>query len=165
MRPVLSTNANRYARFQDDEFWKRALGYWRQLTSSRELCPLEMYPICLRFGTPLKLARCKKATSFLEYGHSPRSWLSAPIRSPSWTLLARAVTFEQCHCRFGSRPLSIAGCLPPWSQRAVSRHPTPWGEGISENVIGYVVRRCAERMQLDQLAPHDLRRTSAKLAM
>lgn len=47
--------------------------------------------------------------------------------------------------------------------RAVSRHGTPWGEGISENVIWYVVRRCAERMQLHHLAPHDLRRTCAKL--
>ena len=41
--------------------------------------------------------------------------------------------------------------------RAVSRHGTPWGKGISENVIWYVVRRCAERTQLDDLAPHDLR--------
>ena len=47
--------------------------------------------------------------------------------------------------------------------RAVSRHDTPWGEGISENVIWYVVRRCAQRIQLDHLAPHDLRRTCAKL--
>jgi integrase len=47
--------------------------------------------------------------------------------------------------------------------RAVSRHGTPWGNGISENVIWYVVRRCAQRMQLDHLAPHDLRRTCAKL--
>jgi site-specific recombinase XerD len=47
--------------------------------------------------------------------------------------------------------------------RAVSRHGTPWGKGISENVIWYVVRRCAERMRIDRLAPHDLRRTCAKL--
>ncbi len=47
--------------------------------------------------------------------------------------------------------------------RAVSRHDTPWGKGISENVIWYVVRRCAQRIQLDRLAPHDLRRTCAKL--
>jgi integrase len=47
--------------------------------------------------------------------------------------------------------------------RAVSRHGTPWGKGISENVIWYVVRRCAEQIQLDHLAPHDLRRTCAKL--
>lgn len=47
--------------------------------------------------------------------------------------------------------------------RAVSRHGTPWGKGISENVIWYVVRRCTERMSLDHVAPHDLRRTCAKL--
>jgi integrase len=47
--------------------------------------------------------------------------------------------------------------------RAVSRHGTPWGKGIAENVLWYVVRRCAARMQLDHLAPHDLRRTCAKL--
>ena len=47
--------------------------------------------------------------------------------------------------------------------RAVSRHGTLWGKGISENVIWYVVRRCAERMQMDHLASHDLRRTCAKL--
>jgi site-specific recombinase XerD len=47
--------------------------------------------------------------------------------------------------------------------RAVSRHGTPWGKGISENVIWYVVRRCAQRTKLDHLAPHDLRRTCAKL--
>ena len=37
------------------------------------------------------------------------------------------------------------------------------GKGISENVIWYVVRSVAERMQLDNLAPHDLRRTCARL--
>jgi integrase len=47
--------------------------------------------------------------------------------------------------------------------RAVSRHGTPWGTGISENVMWYVMRRVAERMQMDSLAPHDLRRTCAKL--
>jgi len=47
--------------------------------------------------------------------------------------------------------------------RAVSRHGTPWGKGISENVIWYVVRKCAEKTKLDHLAPHDLRRTCAKL--
>jgi integrase len=47
--------------------------------------------------------------------------------------------------------------------RAVSRHGTPWGKGISENVIWYVVRSVAERMQLDNLAAHDLRQTCARL--
>lgn len=47
--------------------------------------------------------------------------------------------------------------------RAISRHGTPWGRGLSENVIWYVVRRCADKMRLVHLAPHDLRRTCAKL--
>ena len=47
--------------------------------------------------------------------------------------------------------------------RAVSRHGTPWESGISENVIWCVIRNCAQRLELDHLAPHDLRRTCAKL--
>jgi site-specific recombinase XerD len=47
--------------------------------------------------------------------------------------------------------------------RAVSRHGTLWGTGISANVVWYVVRNCAQRLELDHLAPHDLRRTCAKL--
>jgi len=47
--------------------------------------------------------------------------------------------------------------------RAVRRHGTPWGTGISENVVWYVIRSCARRLELDHLAPHDLRRTCAKL--
>ena len=37
------------------------------------------------------------------------------------------------------------------------------GKGVSENVVWYVVRNCAQRVQLDHLAPHDLRRTCVKL--
>jgi len=47
--------------------------------------------------------------------------------------------------------------------RAVSRHGTPWGTGISENVVWYVVRDCARPLEIDHLAPLDLRRTCAKL--
>ena len=47
--------------------------------------------------------------------------------------------------------------------RAVSWHGTLWGTGISENVVWYIVRSWAGRLELDHLAPHDLRRTCAKL--
>jgi integrase len=40
--------------------------------------------------------------------------------------------------------------------KAVSPHGTSWGTGISENVVWYVVRDCAKRLDLDHLAPHDL---------
>jgi integrase len=47
--------------------------------------------------------------------------------------------------------------------RAVSRAGKVWGEGISQNVVWYVVRSCCRRAGLDHIVPHDLRRTCAKL--
>jgi len=38
-----------------------------------------------------------------------------------------------------------------------------WGKGISQNVVWYVVKTCCERAGLEHIAPHDLRRTCAKL--
>jgi len=77
------------------------------------------------------------------------------------------------HIRTVPMPLWVKAAIDRWISaaavvagrvfRAVSRHGTPWGKGISENVIWYLVRRCAERMRLDRVAPHDLRRTCAKL--
>jgi integrase len=70
-------------------------------------------------------------------------------------------------------PLWVKGAVDKWMTaaavmegrifRAVSRHGTTWGKGISENVVWYVVRNCARRMEFDHLASHDLRRTCAKL--
>jgi site-specific recombinase XerD len=47
--------------------------------------------------------------------------------------------------------------------RAVARRGKVWGRGISQNVVWYVVRTCCQRAGLDHIAPHDLRRTCAKL--
>ncbi len=47
--------------------------------------------------------------------------------------------------------------------RAVARTDKVWGKGISQNVVWYVVRTCCERAGLTHIAPHDLRRTCAKL--
>ena len=47
--------------------------------------------------------------------------------------------------------------------RAVSKIGRVWGRGISQNVVWYVVRGCCERAGLNHIAPHDLRRTCAKL--
>jgi integrase len=46
--------------------------------------------------------------------------------------------------------------------RAVARGKV-WGDGISPNVVWYVVKGCCERAGLQHIAPHDLRRTCAKL--
>ena len=47
--------------------------------------------------------------------------------------------------------------------RAVARTDKIWGDGISQNVVWYVVKGCCEKAGLQHIAPHDLRRTCAKL--
>ena len=93
------------------------------------------------------------------------------IRQGHWAIVD--MVGKGGHIRTVPMPLWVKAAVDHWMSsamvkagrvfRAVIRHGTPWGKGISENVIWYVVRRCAERMQLDHLAPHDLRRTCAKL--
>ena len=47
--------------------------------------------------------------------------------------------------------------------RKVSRTGKVWGRGVSQNVVWYVVKGCCEKAGLERIAPHDLRRTCAKL--
>lgn len=47
--------------------------------------------------------------------------------------------------------------------RAVNRTGKMWGVGITQNVVWYVVKGCCEKAGLKHIAPHDLRRTCAKL--
>jgi integrase len=47
--------------------------------------------------------------------------------------------------------------------RAVARTGKVWGKGISQNVVWYVVKTCCEKAGLEHIAPHDLRRSCAKL--
>ncbi len=59
--------------------------------------------------------------------------------------------------------ISAAGITRGKIFRAVARSGKAWGSGISENVVWYVVRKCCQRAGLEHIAPHDLRRTCAKL--
>jgi len=93
------------------------------------------------------------------------------IRQGHWAIVD--LVGKGGHVRTVPMPIWVKDAVDQWRNaakvtagrifRAVSRHDTPWGRGISENVIWYVVRRVTERMQLDHPAPHDLRRTCAKL--
>jgi site-specific recombinase XerD len=47
--------------------------------------------------------------------------------------------------------------------RAVARTDKICGQGLSQNVVWYVVRTCCQRAGLEHIAAHDLRRTCAKL--
>jgi site-specific recombinase XerD len=47
--------------------------------------------------------------------------------------------------------------------RAIRKNGTVWGNGITQNVVWYVVKQCGEHAGIKPLAPHDLRRTCARL--
>ena len=58
---------------------------------------------------------------------------------------------------------TVAGITEGKIFRRVSRTGKVWGKGISQNAVWYVVRGCCETAGLERIAPHDLRRTCAKL--
>jgi len=47
--------------------------------------------------------------------------------------------------------------------RKVNKAGRVWGDGISEKVIWHVVKQSAKAIGVENLAPHDLRRTCARL--
>jgi site-specific recombinase XerD len=77
------------------------------------------------------------------------------------------------HIRTVPIPNWVKAALDQWIQsagvfegkifRAVAGRGKVWGRGLSRNVVWYVVRTCCERAGLEHIAPHDLRRTCAKL--
>ena len=77
------------------------------------------------------------------------------------------------HIRTVPIPNWVKAALDQWTRaaevcegkifRAVARQGKVWGSGLSQNVVWYVVRTCCERAGLEHIAPHDLRRTCAKL--
>jgi site-specific recombinase XerD len=77
------------------------------------------------------------------------------------------------HIRTVPIPEWVKAALDQWTEaagvrtgrlfRAVAGTGKVWGEGISQNVVWYVVKTCCERAGLEHIAPHDLRRTCAKL--
>jgi site-specific recombinase XerD len=77
------------------------------------------------------------------------------------------------HIRTVPIPIWVKAALDQWTRaagvsegnifRAVARLGKVWGRGISQNVVWYVVRTCCEKAGLEHIAPHDLRRTCAKL--
>lgn len=93
------------------------------------------------------------------------------VRQGHWAIVD--LVGKGSHVRTVPMPMWVKEAVDHWLMaakidagrvfRAVSRHGTRSGKGISENVIRYVVRRCAARTEMEHLAPHDLRRTCAKL--
>ena len=59
--------------------------------------------------------------------------------------------------------ISAAGIREGKLFRSIRKDGAVWGLGVTQNVVWYVVKKCAERAGIDRLAPHDLRRSCARL--
>jgi integrase len=58
---------------------------------------------------------------------------------------------------------TVAGITDGAVIRAINRAGRVWGDGMSPRVLWEVVRSAAVRAGIQKLAPHDLRRTCARL--
>jgi site-specific recombinase XerD len=47
--------------------------------------------------------------------------------------------------------------------RSINKSGTVWGSGVTEKVVWYVVRNFAKGLGIEKIAPHDLRRSCARL--
>jgi site-specific recombinase XerD len=47
--------------------------------------------------------------------------------------------------------------------RSINKNGIVWGEGLTEKVVWYVVKNFAKTVGIEKVAPHDLRRTCARL--
>jgi integrase len=77
------------------------------------------------------------------------------------------------HVRTVPVPAWVKSVVDAWAQSvpivvgklfgSIRKNGIVWGAGITQNVVWYVVKACAERVGIKPLAPHELRRTCARL--
>jgi len=77
------------------------------------------------------------------------------------------------HVRTVPVPLWVKTSIDSWSPaaglgegrlfRAIRKNGVLWGRGVTQNVVWYVVKNCAKRAGIEKLAPHDLRRSCARM--
>ena len=77
------------------------------------------------------------------------------------------------HVRTVPVPLWVKTAIDSWTSaaglgegrlfRAIRRNGALWGRGVTQNVVWYVVKNCAKRARIEKLAPHDLRRSCARM--
>jgi integrase len=77
------------------------------------------------------------------------------------------------HIRSVPVPFWVKEAIDAWTQaagissgrlfRCIRKNGDVWGRWITQNVVWYVVKKCAKRIGIENLAPHDLRRSCARL--
>jgi len=100
----------------------------------------------------------------LDFGHIQQ-------REEHWAIVD--LKGKAGHTRTIPMPSWVKYILDDWLQaanlksgklfRRVNKTGRAWGEGMTEKAVWHVVREYAPRAGIDKLAPHDLRRTCARL--
>lgn len=77
------------------------------------------------------------------------------------------------HIRTVPIPTWVKSAIEAWTDvsgirqgrifRAINKAGAIWGKGMTEKVVWQVVREAAAQAGIEKLAPHDLRRTCARL--
>ncbi len=106
----------------------------------------------------------RKGAAELEIAHLQR-------REDHWAIVD--LVGKARHIRTVPVPDWVKGAIDSWLAsagvkegrvfRCVCRAGKTWGEGVTERVVWHVVKDCAKRAAIENLAPHDLRRTCARL--
>jgi len=100
----------------------------------------------------------------LDLGHIQR-------REVHWAIID--LKGKAGHTRTIPMPGWVKALLDDWLQaaeltagklfRRVNKNGKAWGEGLTEKAVWHVVREYASKAGIERLAPHDLRRTCARL--
>ena len=114
--------------------------------------------------------------SLLGCGLRRSEWVHLTIehlqqRQEHWVLVD--LVGKGGHVRTVPVPSRVKEAIDKWSVaanirkvrlfRCVNKTDSIWGRGITEKVVWCMVRECASKANIERLAPHDLRRTSARL--
>ena len=94
-----------------------------------------------------------------------------PRRDGRWAIID--LVGKAGHVRTVPVPGWVKSVVDAWTEsvpivggklfRSIRKNSAVWGDGITQNVVWYVVKDCAQRVGIKPLAPHDLRRSCARL--
>ena len=115
-------------------------------------------------GILLSCGLRRKEAAELEFAHIQR-------REDYWAIVD--LVGKGRHIRTVPVPDWVKTAIDSWCEsagvsggrvfRCVCRAGKTWGTGVTERVVWHVFKDCAKRAGIDKLAPHDLRRTCARL--
>jgi integrase len=93
------------------------------------------------------------------------------LREEHWAIVD--LVGKAGHIRTVPVPFWVKAAIDSWTAaagieegslfRSIRRHGHLWGSGLSQNAVWYVVKECARRAGIEKLAPHDCRRSCARL--